>query len=197
MLVKPCMNETPLSLLDRLRRQPDDQPSWRRLTELYLPLIRRWLVQHDTPDADADDLAQEVLLVLSRELASFDHNGRKGAFRHWVRAVTANRLRGYWRDRRTGPMNGLDERLAQLEDPDGEPARKWDRDHDEFIARRLMEVVEPEFAPSTWRSFRMLVLEEKPAAAVAQQLGLTVNAVLIAKSRVLRRLRQEGQGLIS
>ncbi len=191
------MNDTPLSLLDRLRQQPGDQPSWRRLTELYAPLIRRWLIQHDTPDADAADLAQEVLLVLSRELANFDHNGRKGAFRHWVRSVTANRLRGYWRDRRNGPANGLHERLALLEDPNSEPGRKFDRDHDEFIARRLMELVEPEFAPSTWRSFRLLVLEEQPAAAVAQQLGLSVNAVLIAKSRVLRRLRQEGQGLIS
>jgi Sigma-70 region 2 len=69
------LNETPLSLLDRLRRQPRDQPSWRRLTMLYAPLIHRWLQQHDTPEADADDLAQEVLLVLARDLGDFDHNG--------------------------------------------------------------------------------------------------------------------------
>ena len=191
------MNETPLSLLDRLRRRPDDQPSWRRLTDLYAPLIHRWLMQHETPEADADDLAQEVLLVLARELAAFDHNGRKGAFRHWVRSVTANRLRSYWRARRSGPLNGLAERLALLEDPESEPGKCWDREHDEFIARRLMELVEPEFSPSTWRSFRLQVLEEKPASAVAEQLGLSVNAVLIAKSRVLRRLREEGRGLIS
>ena len=60
-----------------------------------------------------------------------------------------------------------------------------------------MELIEPEFAPSTWKSFRLLVLEERPAADVAESLGLSVNAVLIAKSRVLRRLRQEGRGLIA
>jgi RNA polymerase sigma factor (sigma-70 family) len=191
------MNETPLSLLDRLRRQSDDQPSWRRLTMLYAPLIRRWLLQHDTPEADTDDLAQEVLLVLARDLSGFDHNGRTGAFRLWVRSITANRLRAYWRARRSGLLNGLDDRLAQLEDPDGELGRHWDREHDEFIVRRLMELIEPEFAPSTWKSFRLLVLEERPAADVAESLGLSVNAVLIAKSRVLRRLRQEGRGLIA
>src|SRR5580704_3984028 len=163
---------------------------------LYGPLIRRWLQQHDTPEADADDLAQEVLLVLAQELGGFDHNGRTGAFRLWVRSITANRLRAYWRARRSGPLNGLDDRLAQLEDPDSSLGRLWDREHDEFIVRRLMELIEPEFAPSTWKSFRLLVLEERPAADVAESLGLSVNAVLIAKSRVLRRLRQEGQGLI-
>jgi RNA polymerase sigma-70 factor, ECF subfamily len=59
-----------------------------------------------------------------------------------------------------------------------------------------MELIEPEFAPSTWNSFCLLVLKELPAADVAETLGLSVNAVLIAKSRVLRRLRQEGRGLI-
>ncbi len=191
------MNDTPLSLLDRLRRQPHDQPSWRRLTMLYSPLIRRWLLQHDTSEADADDLAQEVLLVLARDLAGFDHNGRPGAFRLWVRSITANRLRGYWRARRSGPLNGLDEHLAQLEDPDSALGRLWDREHDEYIVRRLMELIEPEFAPSTWKCFRLLVLEERPACDVAASLGLSVNAVLIAKSRVLRRLRQEGRGLIA
>ena len=58
------------------------------------------------------------------------------------------------------------------------------------------EMIQPEFAPSTWNSFRLLVFEERPASEVAETLGLSVNAVLIAKSRVLRRLRQEGQGLV-
>lgn len=191
------MNETPVSLLDRLRRQPGDQPSWRRLAGLYAPLIRRWLLQQETPESDVDDLAQEVLLVLAQELGSFDHNGRKGAFRLWVRTITANRLRAYWRARKAGPLNGLDGRLDQLEDPAGALGRAWDREHDEFIARRLLELIEPEFAPSTWRSFRLHVLEDRPAAEVAERLEVSVNAVLIAKSRVLRRLRQEGRGLIS
>jgi RNA polymerase sigma-70 factor (ECF subfamily) len=190
------LNETPLSLLDRLRQQPRDQPSWRRLTTLYAPLIRRWLQQHDTPDVDADDLAQEVLLAMARDLSNFDHNGRTGAFRLWVRSITANRLRDYWRARRSGPTNGVDDRLAQLEDPQSEVGRLCDREHDEFIVNRLMELIQPEFAPSTWNSFRLVVLEERPPSEVAATLGLSVNAVLIAKSRVLRRLRQEGQGLI-
>ncbi|MFO0959535.1 MAG: sigma-70 family RNA polymerase sigma factor [Isosphaeraceae bacterium] len=190
------MHETPLSLLDRLRSQPDDQPSWRRLEALYSPLIRRWLLQHQTPEADAEDLAQEVLLAMSKDLGGFDHNGRVGAFRFWVRSITVHRLRNYWRGRRAGPLNGLEDQLAQLEDPESEPGRAWDREHDEHVARSLMEMIEPEFSPSTWRCFRQVVLEERSPAEVASELGISVNAVWIAKSRVLRRLRQEGRGLI-
>lgn len=189
------MDQTPLSLLDRLRRRPDDQPSWRRLTALYTPWIGRWLTRQGLPRADADDLTQEILLVLVRELPGFDHNGRPGAFRHWVRTITANRLRGYWRSRRREAGDGSGA-LDGLCDPESELSRAWDREHDVYVARRLLELVEPEFAPSTWRGFYGQVIEGRPAAAVADDLGVTVNAVLIAKSRVLRRLRQEGAGLI-
>ncbi|OJW26511.1 MAG: hypothetical protein BGO49_12330 [Planctomycetales bacterium 71-10] len=188
--------ETSKSLLDRLRSRPDDQMSWRRFAGLYAPLIRRWLVGQGTPDADAEDLAQEILMVIFRELPGFDHNGRKGAFRTWIRTVTVNRLRGYWRSRRVGAVSGMEERLALLEAEDGEPGRAWDREHDEHVVAQVMKLVEPEFAPSTWRAFRRTVVDGLSAAEAAAELGLTPNAVLIAKSRVLRRLREEVRGLV-
>lgn len=110
------MNETPLSLLERLRESPDE-PSWHRLTELYLPLVRRWLNQHGLPRDDADDLTQEILLVIVRELPEFDHSGRKGAFRTWLRTITVHRLRGYWRSKQTRLDQAVEEELDRLEDP--------------------------------------------------------------------------------
>jgi RNA polymerase sigma factor (sigma-70 family) len=193
------MHETPLSLLERLR-VASDEASWHRLFALYTPLIRRWLEQQGMSAADAEDVGQEVWAAIHRDLPRFDHSGRTGAFRLWVRTITLNRLRNHRRSRSNGPgpgpTVGRDRDLDQLEDPDSPLSRLWDREHDEFVARRLMELVEPEFASSTWRSFRRQVLDGLPAAAVAEELGTSVNAVLIAKSRVLRRLRQEGHGLI-
>jgi RNA polymerase sigma-70 factor (ECF subfamily) len=59
-----------------------------------------------------------------------------------------------------------------------------------------MELIEPEFTPATWQAFQSVTLEGEPASKVAGRLGLTVNAVWLAKSRVLRRLREESQGLL-
>jgi RNA polymerase sigma-70 factor (ECF subfamily) len=187
------MDSTPLSLLHRLRQGADEQ-SWARLFALYTPLIRHWVTRHGVFDSDADDLVQEVCVTVSRELSGFAHVGHAGAFRGWVRMIVLNRLRGYWRERRKAPATRGD--LDQLEDPDSQLGGQWDRDHDEFVAGRLLELIQPEFSPATWRAFRIQVIEGVSAARAAEELGISVNAVLIAKSRVLRRLRQEGRGLI-
>ncbi len=192
------MVETSVSLLDRLRREPDGA-SWRRLVELYTPLLEGWLRRYDLQAADVDDLVQDVLAVVLRELPQFDHNRRPGAFRKWLRTVLVNRLRKFWQRRHAGPAaaGGSDflRMLEDLEDPDSDTSRRWDREHDAFVARRLLRLIEPDFAPTTWRAFQRLVLEGVPAAEVAKQVGITRNAVFIAKSRVLSRLRAELAGL--
>jgi RNA polymerase sigma-70 factor (ECF subfamily) len=193
------MAETSLSLLERLRVEPD-APSWRRLVDLYTPLIHGWLRRHAVQAQDADDLVQEVLGVVVRELPRFQHDRRRNAFRCWLRTITLNRLRAFWRAQQTrgaaAGYGGVDDRLAQLEDPDGGLSRLWDQEHDQHVLRRLLELIEPEFAATTWQAFRRVTLDGLRPAAVAAELGMSVNAVLLAKSRVLRRLRQEARGLV-
>jgi RNA polymerase sigma-70 factor (ECF subfamily) len=193
------MSRTDVSLLERLRLCPD-APSWKRLVDLYTPLIRGWLHRHGTVPADVDDLVQEVMTVVVRELPGFHHDGRPGAFRRWLRTVTVNRLRALWRARRSQPVATGDsdfvQMLDQLEAPDSPLSQLWDQEHDRYVARQLLEMAEPDFEPTTWRAARRLLLEDAKAATVAAELKISVNAVLLAKSRVLRRLRQEVAGLL-
>src|SRR5262245_29373154 len=193
------MPETSVSLLERLRLHPD-APSWQRLVDLYTPLIRSWLLRHGLQASDADDLVQDVMGILVRELPNFQHEHRAGAFRRWLRGITINRLRVFWRYRRGNPqaVGGTDfgEVLNQLEDPASGLSRLWDEEHDRHVAHRMLELIESDFEPATWQAFRLLVIEGKRTAAVATELGLTPNAVRIAKSRVLSRLRQEMMGLL-
>jgi RNA polymerase sigma-70 factor, ECF subfamily len=193
------MPETSASLLERLRLRPDEV-SWRRLVDLYTPLIHGWLRRHLLPHADADDLVQEVLAVLVREVPRFEHNGRPGAFRAWLRAITVNRLREFWRDRRQRPQAFGDSdflaKLDQLEDPASALSRLWDEAHDRHVVRRLLELIRPDFQPATWQAFEGVMLRGERPTAVAERLGVSLNTVLLAKARVLHRLREEGQGLI-
>lgn len=191
----PPMDSTPLSLLERLRRGPD-QDSWRRFFDLYTPFIRHSLERQGMPSSDIDDVVQEVCAAIARDISGFDHAGRPGAFRLWVRTIALNRMRGYWRARRVAHTSRDGQDLDRLADPDDQLGLLWDREHDVFLVRRLMELIEPEFAPATWQAFRRQAIDEMSAAQTAEELGLSVNAVLIAKSRVLRRLRREGEGLI-
>lgn len=195
----PMMNETSLSLLQRLR-QPDQTESWNRLEALYRPLLRVWLLKYQVQETDADDLIQEVLLAVSKDLPNFQHAGRPGAFRGWLKTILVNRLRKFWRSRDRRPQvhadSMADMRLAELEDPNSEISRIWNHDHDQYVLRQLLALAEPHFEPVTWKAFCRVALDGIKADAVAAEMGISLNSVCLAKSRVTRRLRQESVGLI-
>lgn len=194
------MSETSASLLERLILVRPDAAEWQRFVELYTPLIRNWLRRQALLHQDADDLVQEVLAVVVRRLPDFRKEPRTGAFRRWLRTITVNCLRDFWRSRRKKPPGTGDsdflQVLDQLEDPASGLSQQWDQDHDRHVLRQLLEWLKPEFKESTWLAFQRVALDGATPEQVATELGLTVNAVCIAKFRVLSRLRQEGKDLI-
>jgi RNA polymerase sigma-70 factor (ECF subfamily) len=190
--------ETSVSLLGRLAGTPTED-DWRRLDELYRPLLRAWVARAGVAASDVDDLAQDVLFVVFREIAGFEWRGQ-GAFRAWLRTILANLVRDYFRRQKylpsaTGDSDFL-RRLDELESPDSALSKLWDREHDEHVAASLIRRVQGDFEPATWQAFRRHVMEGEPAAEVAKALGLSLNSVLLAKSRVLKRVRQELAGLV-
>src|SRR5262249_23306659 len=135
-----------------------------------------------------------------RKMPEFQHDGRCGSFRVWLRLIAVNRLRDFWRVRAARPMTPADSdfarQLDQLEDPHSDLGRQWDLEHDRHVLARLLELIEPELQPPTWQAFRLHVLDGQPADAVADGLGVSTNVVFISKSRVLARLREEAGDLI-
>src|SRR5579883_2108965 len=104
---------TSLSLLDQARGQCAD--AWGRLVDLYTPLLHNWFSSAGLQPADRDDLTQRVLEALFRQLPAFEHSGRPGAFRAWLRRTTLNLLREFWRAR---PAPQAEPFLEQISDPD-------------------------------------------------------------------------------
>lgn len=194
------MLETSVSLLDQLRLRPDGA-SWQRLVELYTPLIRGWLRRYSLAEADVDDLVQEVMATLVRELPHFQRDDRQGAFRSWLRVLLVNRLRHFWRSRQHRPQaiggNDFLEQLEQLEDGKSAISQLWDREHDQQVMGRLLDLVKPRFAAQTWQAFWRQMLDGLPAEAVAQELNMPLHSVYAAKSRVLKALRQVAEGLVT
>ena len=187
--------ETSLSLLDQVREPLGHhaEEAWERLVPIYQALLQKWLRAAGLQPADRDDMSQRVLEVLVRRLPTFQHNGRPGAFRAWLRGITVNFLREFWRQKPTAESSSV---LDQLIDPHSDLSKLWDEQHDRHVLHSLLELVQMEFTDTSWRAFRRVVLDGIPARTVAAELNITVNAVLIAKSRVLTRLRQEAGGWV-
>jgi len=189
---------TSVSLLDRLKDAPPDASGWGRLHDIYLPLITRWLRRIPGLGDESDDLAQEVFVVMVRELPRFERQ-REGSFRAWLRQVAVNMVRTFRKQLGRKPVAGMDLTdgfLDRLAEPNSELAREWDLDHDRHVFQKLLAIVQPDFQPNTWEAFRRFAIDGHPAAEVAAQLGLNVNSVLQAKSRVLKRLREEAGELL-
>ena len=193
------MYTTCLSLLDRLRQAKPDAAEWRRLQDVYLPVIRSWLSRVPGLHDESQDLSQEVLVVLVRELPAFERR-HHGSFRAWLRQITINRIRAFCKTRRHQPLAGLgpevDQFLTQLEDPGSDLARQWDQEHDRHVFQKLLAVVRADFEPRTWQAFTRFAVDGAPARQVAEELGMSESAVMQAKFRVLKRLRQEAGELL-
>lgn len=192
------MIETSISLLERLREAPNGE-AWERLVAIYTPLLRHWLDRHGLGEADRDDLTQDVLAIVVRRLPAFEHNQRRGAFRNWLRLIVTHRLRDFWRAGRSRPaaVGGSDflQWLDALEDPASSLSCRWNEEHDRHVLQTVLRQIESHFEPTTWQAFQRVVRDGRRPADAAAELGISVNAVLLAKSRVLRRLRQECRGL--
>lgn len=193
------MQTTSVSLLERLARA-GDEADWQKLIAVYKPFIEGVIRSYPGLAAFADDVAQEVMLVLMRELPVFERQ-RTGSFRVWLRRITVNQLRIALRKNKRQPLAAsdlpqLEEQVAQLADPLSAMAKAWDDEHDRAVLARVMEIVKNDFQKQTWEAFERYALRDEPAAKVAEELGMSLNSVLLAKSRILRRMREEAAGLV-
>jgi RNA polymerase sigma-70 factor (ECF subfamily) len=184
---------TPASLLERLR-QPDDAAAWDRLVALHTPLLCDWARRLGLQEADAADLVQEVFTLLLQKLPHFTYDRQK-SFRAWLWTVTANKCREMQRRRATSALPGDPGALAELTIPDTTEAIA-EMEYRDYLVRRALELMRGEMQPATWKAFWESVVNERPAAEVAAELGLRENAVYLARGRALRRLRRELEGLL-
>jgi RNA polymerase sigma-70 factor (ECF subfamily) len=187
------MNTTSITLLERLRR-PAAQHDWLRFVQLYTPLLYFWACRLGLQEADAADLVQEVLTTVVQKLPEFAYD-RDRSFRGWLRTVMINKRREMRRRDRLplGPPDPV--HLDSIADPD--PAETLaEAEYRQMLVRRALEIMEAEFEPSTWKACWECVVAGRKPAEVARALGITTNAVYLAKSRVLRRLHQELDGML-
>jgi RNA polymerase sigma-70 factor (ECF subfamily) len=186
------MTTTPASLLERLRSPTS--AAWPEFVALYTPLLYHWTRRLGLPRSDAADLLQDVFVLLVRELPGFQYDSTR-RFRAWLWTVFKNlwlaRKRQAVRpEQPLGPGS-----LAELESENN--VQEWqEEEYREHLVACALRVMRSEFHDTTWQACWAVVVEERSVAEVAAELNLTPNAVCVAKSRVLRRLRERLQGLL-
>jgi RNA polymerase sigma-70 factor (ECF subfamily) len=187
---------TRASLLARLG-DPGDRAAWQQFVELYGRLVYTFARRRGLQDADAADLTQEVFLALAQGAGRWRYDPQQGSFRGWLYGVTHHKLARFLQRRQTQPLGSGDsnaqQRLAEEPGPSDGLEQAWEQEFQRQLFRVAAEQVQGHFAPTTWQAFWQTAVEGRPAALVAAELGLSVGAVYVARSRVLARLAEQVQ----
>jgi RNA polymerase sigma-70 factor (ECF subfamily) len=180
------------TLLERLKaRRPE---AWQRLVDLYGPVVYRWCRWSGVPPGDVPEVVQEVFTAIATHIADFHRRRPGGSFTGWMRTITRNKVSDHFRRRQGHPQaqGGTDaqEAMLRIREPQA-PCVENPPGADAAILPHALELVRAEFENRTWEAFWRAVIEGQLPAHIAEDLGMSVQAVYKAKSRVLRRLRGE------
>ncbi len=191
------IGSTSSSLLTRVKAR--DEHAWRRLVRLYGPLAANWIRRAGLQSADAGDVLQEVFQAIAEGIDGF-HRYHPGSFRGWLSTLVRHEVANHFRRRAAqpdAPAGGSEahRRLQEIEAVDADTSEPAPADEMPELRLRALELIRAEFEHRTWEMFWRTAINGEAASDVAQDFGVTASAVRLAKSRVLRRLREELDGL--
>jgi len=180
------------------RAQNNDAPAWEKLAYAYTPLVYFWCRTRLPRAGDAENVAGEVFLAVARDIKTLKGGGR--AFRAFIRRITHRRIADFWRlrERQIDARGGSDarrelEQVAADQSIQAESHKVNDELTEEetcLVLPGLVESIRDEFKPRTWKAFYAVAIDRREPIDVAEELGMSRNAVFVAKSRILRRLRE-------
>ncbi len=182
---------TRISLLQQLHGNQNSF-AWSKFAHLYTPLIRQWVADLGIQDPERNDVVQDVFVVLLGQISSFQYDARK-SFRGWLRTITINKSRDFLRKKKrvTEPKF-----FAQIDAAhQSETELLTQQEYRDFLAQSALNLMQRHFSRTTWQACWEHVAKGRSAKDVAKELGISINAVYLARGRVLQRLKQELAGL--
>ena len=183
-----------LSFLDRLRA--GKQEDWDRFVMLFSPVVYHWVKRSGLQDSDIADICQEVFSAAYLGLGAFHKDSQGGSFRGWLYRVTQSKVKDYYRrKKKTEAAEGVAQEFDAYyeEDSDAEPNPQQVT---KILMERAIRMIQDDYDPKTWAAFQAVTVNGRLPADVAVEIGISVGSVYVAKSRILKRLREELAGLI-
>jgi RNA polymerase sigma factor (sigma-70 family) len=182
-------SQTSLTLMEGLREFPRNARAWERFVEQYRPKIYGWCRVWGLQEADAEDVAQDVIAKLTQKMMDFDYD-RTRCFRAWLKTITQHALSDQLSSRCRALGDGSVPILSSLEAREDLEKRIEELFDRELLDRAIARVKE-RVAPVTWDAFRLTTFEDCSGAQVSCLLGIPIASVFVAKHRVHKILKEE------
>lgn len=184
--------ETHESLLLQVR-SPENCEAWNQFALIYQPVIYRLARRRGLQDADAQDLAQQVLIAVASAIGNWEKANQSVRFRHWLRRVARNAiinaLSRQPHDRAAGGSS-VQELLMEQPHADSESNSQIELEYRREIYLRAARTVRGDIEPDTWRAFEITVIENRSIDDAAVELNKPIGTIYAARSRIMRRFRE-------
>ena len=187
---------TSSTLLLRLR-DLEDEEAWSEFLQRYTPRIYQWCRRYNLQESDASDVTQEVLGKLLRAMRSFEYAPSKGSFRGWLKTVTNNAIRDFVSTLKNPGRGSGDtmmyRNLAAIQDPDALAAlaETIEAEAEQELLIEAESRVKLRVKPHTWLAYQLTARNQMKPADAAERIGMPVSEIYVARSRVIKMLRQE------
>lgn len=184
------MPDTRDSLIVQVQ-DPANREAWEQFTAIYRPVIFRLARTRGMQDADADDLAQQVLLAVARAIPDWQSNKQQSRFRHWLHRITKNAILNALTRGPKDPAvggSGFMNLIHGVAKPDNIELQ-LELEYRRQVYRQAAEIVRDAVQEQTWRIFMMTIIEGQSTESVARQMSTTIGNVHAIRSRVMRRLQ--------
>jgi RNA polymerase sigma-70 factor (ECF subfamily) len=171
--------------------------AWSRMAKRFAPLVYYWCRRNGLQPSDAEDVVQEVFRTVAVKIGDFRRDRAGDTYRGWLRAIARNKLGDFYRAERlrTRAAGGSDARERMREIPDSllhdEDTPHQLAEETALLYQHTIDLIQTEFEKNTWRAFIRVVGDGVKPRDVADELGMSTNAVYLARSRVLKRIREE------
>jgi RNA polymerase sigma factor (sigma-70 family) len=182
-------SQTSVTLLELVRQDPRDPGAWDRFVRRYRPKIYAWCREWGLQEADADDVAQDVLMKLTEKMSGFRYDPSR-CFRAWLKTITQHA----WSDlvsTRYRAVNGKSTSMVTSIEARTDLQKRIEETFDRELLDMAIVKVQERVAPATWESFRLTALERQSAVEASQILHIPVASIFVAKHRVQKMLKQE------
>ena len=179
------------SLLLRLR-DTEDYAAWSQFVSIYTPLIFAFCRGRGLSEAEAADVTQDVLKAVAGAIPRFNYDPSRSSFRNWLFTVVRSKLNSFFATRVRQPRRAGDTTLQRFieDEPDCGSEETWHREYQANLVLWAAEQIRSEFKDATWNAFWRTAILAEAIEQVAADLGLSVNAMYVARSRVTTRLKQ-------
>lgn len=186
------MITTDPSLLRKLR-DPNNDSAWSEFVELYQPVIHRLLVHKGLSTPDAEDVAQQILLSISKALAERPHDFERAKFRTWLNRVVRNAALNAMRKTRQDVAAGGTDQVSMLHaiQDDEHDSKLFEAEYEREVFRKATRIVESESDPATWEAFYRTCVQNETIEQVAASLNKQIGSVYAARSRIVKRIKKE------